>query len=67
MAPKGGNEKQERGRAKKAENEANKRAAAQEAKVSVSPSIRPFFLLCLKPYYPKGTGRGRQVGRRFQI
>ncbi len=33
MAPKGGNGKKESGRAKKAENEANKRAAAAEAKV----------------------------------
>ena len=33
MAPKGGNAKKESGRAKKAENEANKRAAAAEAKV----------------------------------
>ncbi|KAH9961097.1 hypothetical protein BC827DRAFT_1205169 [Russula dissimulans] len=32
MAPKGGNGKKESGRAKKAENEANKRAAAEEAK-----------------------------------
>ncbi|KAH9034037.1 hypothetical protein EDB83DRAFT_2525329 [Lactarius deliciosus] len=32
MAPKGGNAKKESGRAKKAENEANKRAAAEEAK-----------------------------------
>ncbi|KAI9451561.1 hypothetical protein BJY52DRAFT_1297238 [Lactarius psammicola] len=32
MAPKGGNAKKESGRAKKAENEANKRAAAAEAK-----------------------------------
>jgi len=34
MAPKGGNTKKESGRAKKAENEANKRAAAAEAKES---------------------------------
>lgn len=33
MAPKGANGKKESGRAKKAENEANKRAAAAEAKV----------------------------------
>jgi hypothetical protein len=33
MAPKGGNMKKESGRAKKAENEANKRAAAAVAKV----------------------------------
>jgi hypothetical protein len=33
MAPKGGNAKKESGRSKKAENEANRRAAAAEAKV----------------------------------
>jgi len=36
MAPKGGNAKKESGRAKKAENEANRRAAAAEAKVRTS-------------------------------
>jgi hypothetical protein len=36
MAPKGGNAKKESGRAKKAENEANKRAAAAEAKARLS-------------------------------
>lgn len=43
MAPKGGNAKKESGRAKKAENEANKRAAAEVVKVRISPSIYPFF------------------------
>ncbi|KAH9020880.1 hypothetical protein EDB84DRAFT_1513908 [Lactarius hengduanensis] len=38
MAPKGGNAKKESGRAKKAENEANKRAAAEEAKESAEAS-----------------------------
>jgi hypothetical protein len=42
MAPKGGNAKKESGRAKKLENEANKRAAAEEAKVRQTPL--PFFL-----------------------
>lgn len=37
MAPKGGNAKKESGRAKKAENEANKRAAAEQAKVRHPP------------------------------
>lgn len=37
MAPKGGNAKKESGRAKKAENEANKRAAAEQAKVRHTP------------------------------
>lgn len=41
MAPKGGNTKKESGRAKKAENEANKRAEAAEAKVRVPPPIYP--------------------------
>ena len=36
MAPKGGNAKKEAGRAKKAENEANKRAAVEGAKVRLS-------------------------------
>ena len=43
MAPKGGNAKKESGRAKKAENEANKRAAAEAVKVRISSSIYPFF------------------------
>ena len=36
MAPKGGNAKKESGRAKKAENVANKRAVVEEAKVRPS-------------------------------
>lgn len=53
MAPKGGSGKKESGRAKKAENEANKRAAAEEAKVCTSlgtralspPSTEAYILL----------------------
>jgi hypothetical protein len=46
MAPKGGNMKKESGRAKKAENEANRRAAAAEAKVrtNLSRSMSLFSL-----------------------
>jgi hypothetical protein len=43
MAPKGGSGKKESGRAKKAENEANKRAAAEEAKVRISLDTRAFL------------------------
>jgi hypothetical protein len=44
MAPKGGNAKKESGRAKKIENEANKRAAAEEAKARLSHQhFAPFF------------------------
>jgi len=44
MAPKGGNAKKETGRTKKAENEANKRAATEEAKVRL-----PFYADILFP------------------
>jgi hypothetical protein len=54
MAPKGGNTKKESGRAKKAENEANKRAAGEESKVHISPSIKPSFL-CLNPIIKERT------------
>jgi len=43
MAPKGGNAKKESGRAKKAENEANKRAAAEEAKARLPLHDLPPF------------------------
>jgi hypothetical protein len=47
MAPKGGNTKKESGRAKKAENEAIKRAEAAEAKARVPPPIYPSFIYLL--------------------
>jgi hypothetical protein len=43
MAPKGVSGKKESGRAKKAENEANKRAAAEEAKVRPSFDANVLF------------------------
>jgi hypothetical protein len=55
MAPKGGNAKKESGRAKKAENEANRRAAAAEAKVR--SLLRLMFLLPVSidayAYFPR--------------
>jgi hypothetical protein len=50
MAPKGANGKKESGRAKKAENEANKRAAAEEAKVRPPPL--PFSSFQLENTFP---------------
>ena len=66
MAPKGGNGKKESGRAKKAENEANKRAAAAEAKVhTIFRGSCPSFHFQLRHTHTSlGTGRIKQVGRR---
>lgn len=68
MAPKGGNAKKESGRAKKAENEANKRAAAAEAKVhTIFRGSCPSFRFQLRHMHTSlGTGRIDQVGRRLK-
>lgn len=67
MAPKGGNAKKESGRAKKAENEANKRAAEAVAKVRTifdDPcSSIPVQLRHMHMRTFPGTGGIKQVGR----
>ena len=68
MPPKGGNAKKESGRAKKAENEAKKRTATEEAKVRQRQSATTLIRHTLSNEqnllhrYPLiGARRGRQV------
>ena len=67
MAPKGGNNaKKESGRAKKAENEANRRREAAEANVRTIFYFEThiFLFFQLRHMHPfLGTERGSQVGR----
>jgi hypothetical protein len=59
MAPKGGNMKKESGRAKKAENEANRRAAAAEAKVlTIFRDPCSLFSLSTESYAHTSLGTG---------
>lgn len=68
MAPKGGNGKKESGRAKKAENEANKRIAAAEAKVcTFFRSSCPSFCFPIEAYaYLPRNGQKQINGQRAQ-